>query len=436
MKPNRREFVAGVVSAAASLAIGPRLLAAPTPTPGLEWEPPLPPGALRRYGSTRMRIPGGSASIYGIHLDNRWLILEPREDVIQTWSLDTGRMITSFPYDRTNRIHGFVQGEQWVTVGLDPTNHITAVFQELLTGKITKQVSCWMSLLPEGFYQKQDSVIVARRAVMVFARYESMMSCFDPVRERYRWVARLPEKISDWEVSSNGEHAVIGTEKQLFFYGSDGLRRTIPCPKEKPFRTRILSQDGRWLLATVDQRVWFCDTMTGESDFIETPRLATNRSIEYEELLTPGLYWMQFDRQLNIILDMNTKKARTLEFGGLPLTPSIVSRDGKLAFTGDNEGIIGIWDLETGEAMPSSAMPAGSLYTRNSPDRPECVFQVSSGGIRGDFSYLLRKDRQPLQLLETESRRFSRTIQSTELTLVCNDSNRSVTWRKSIRLDT
>ncbi|MGL6073508.1 MAG: hypothetical protein ACRC8S_05020 [Fimbriiglobus sp.] len=430
---NRRQFLAGSGLALSWPWLG--AASAAVPRPGDD-EPPLPPGALRRIGSTRMRCKTG-VTFRGCDPLNRWIIFESRrEDRIEFWSLETGRILRQWHYHTfrhpQSRVQTEIDGDEMLSIHYGDGLHYRVQHHRLTDGQITQEYTRVVFQKSPWSYLDPPSHQISTAGI-VHIHYDDGMGAFDLRANRYLWQFEMPEKkFTDHQKSDDGRWVALLSEKLIYLLNSEGLVRTLPRPEtteEKQFRLKHFSRDGRWLLGYHQERVWCVDTHSGKSGLIEIPQ----NNWQYTRFLdlTENRCWFQFQRTNDFILDLTQLTARKIDFPEASSTLHAVSPDGSLGFSGLNEGIIGVWDLKTGLPHHSSAFPPNRVLCRQRDSRTDCYFRLDTE--RFDIGYLLATSSRPVQLQEDEVRLKGLAPVSGPLVPVQNISDKLVSthprWR-------
>ncbi|HYT88133.1 MAG TPA: sigma-70 family RNA polymerase sigma factor [Gemmataceae bacterium] len=419
-------------------------LAGKPPAPAERLRDPLPPGALTRLGSARLRHGAGIGNA-ALSDDGKWLATAAGRSVI-VWDLATGGRLHHFPCEEGStfvcpglifapdgRHLGYVRGSTFACVWNLQTG------KEILRFKENRRAYSCCCFTPDG---KQfaltdgDKVrfwdLAARKEMhIVPAEHISLLSpdgrwyvCADESKEILLGETQTGKVVLRLEVAAawNGiENGVafrpdgkllalvdrVNKSIQIRELPGGKLQTSFPLPgsawpqegKSRYGEYRLnFSTDGKvLLLGTVAGLAHRWDLATGK----ELPALKTAGNVTAVHSLADGPLLTTGDDGLVRLWDAKGQELREPE-RYLGRVPATLSRDGRIAALGDARGRLDLWDTASGKVLRTLTRegPAvtGLAFT---PDGRSLAAALASGTVElwevpsGELARVYRWEEKP-----------------------------------------
>jgi WD40 repeat protein len=371
--PDRRDFL----SAAGQLVFGAVAGATSPPVPVSKPGDPLkvlegdglvalPPGAVRRLGTQRMRVPGDLKAVQFSPKGNT-LVGAGREE-LRGWDPRTGKVLFRFKYPEGASIDaGRLTSRDTIAVlaRSHTGNKCEVRYYAFGTGKSAGYSP------PLDLDYSQHTAFSADGSLLLVVRQEAVC-LFDGATGKEKWRDTLPpEAVGGCRFFPNGSAVALATKGEIKVYSVATGRITgtlKAAPEEGSGKPAVpggrgrdwvqdlaVSADDRWLAAGVgeDEEVVCCwDVKTG------TVRHRLKPAAKPIEFTRDGSELITFKEGVVTFWSMTTGK--TVRSFDVPVDSDIVmSPDGKMFASLDGDAAILI-DAATGQHLPHSADPPGT----------------------------------------------------------------------------
>jgi RNA polymerase sigma factor (sigma-70 family) len=317
---------------------------------------PLPDGAVRRVGTLRFRHGGGQVNSLIVCPDGKTLISGTfhGDRKIRTWDLATGKLLHSFPGSFAFR--QIALSPDGTTLAESHENDVIHLW-DVATGKESRRLE-WKGCQPYSVAFSPDGKTLVSGAIMGFLDFWDLEK--GKHTERRKTSNGFSTQLA---YSADGKTLASKSWADEITLRDVGSGKEIRLPKEPDFGPFAFSPDGAVLAAGCNYanndpkgsfRLW--DVKTGKvvHEMPATMRYAITAAFSPDGKTLVSVEYGDDGREAIVLREVSSgKRLHNIDVDTVTLAG--FSTDGKTLISGDNDGVIRLWDAATGkERTPGS----------------------------------------------------------------------------------